>query len=225
MSRWTIRLPIRHRDQELVHVATDARVLGGEDTAVARAIALGAMVDGLRTAGELLDYLESIAADDRRRILDHARSVAGLEPIDEVEARERIAAAWSAGPAPPKCAIDGCNAWPAHPGGGLYFPDVRRWHCPQHEHLASAADLAPRGSGLVLSPSGVPIDVADVYVDVSREATERARREAREQERRLDAEERAAAERARRERAEWESPDEILPRAHSPAAAAVEDER
>jgi hypothetical protein len=59
VSDWTIRVPHRTREDSLVDVAGLARTLP-DDRAVARQLAINARLDGLRTAGELIDRLDGL---------------------------------------------------------------------------------------------------------------------------------------------------------------------
>lgn len=79
MSDWTISVPYQHRDEPLTVTAGFARHLpADDDREVARQIVLGAMVRGVRTAGELLDALSAMEPHGRRALLDEARAEVGL---------------------------------------------------------------------------------------------------------------------------------------------------
>ena len=89
MSRH-IEIPYKTRDEPLTVVAAHTRHLEGEDRAVSRALVLGAHLDGLRTAGELLDHVECLSRAQRRKMIDRARAELGLPSTEEVDANERI---------------------------------------------------------------------------------------------------------------------------------------
>ena len=89
---WSISIPHRHANDSLVEVAGLARHLDGDDRLVARAVALGARLDGLTTAGELLDHLEGLEPVERRALLDRARAEVGLESTIEIDWRQQFEA-------------------------------------------------------------------------------------------------------------------------------------
>jgi hypothetical protein len=64
--------------------------------------------------------------------------------------------------------------------GIFWSPNVRKWWCPAHEHLAEPGDLEPRRFEVKLSPIGVPIpaDPVEDARDRAREESERAQRRA-----------------------------------------------
>lgn len=100
----------------------------------------------------------------------------------------------------PSCAAEGCNAAPVRAStGAFYHPGVKRWHCDQHAHLAEPGDLEPRGSGLVLSPAGVPVefDPASDERDRAREESRRAQLKTEAETRAVEAAELRASNRAR----------------------------
>ena len=175
---WALHVPHRDRDEPLTAVAAHARHLDGDDRAVARRIAIAAQLDGMRSAGELIDHLAELSPGERRGILDRARAEVGLPSTAEVEAAQpkplevrRVNGASGF----PECAAAECTAAPMR-NGVFYTPNVKRWHCPAHEHLAEPGDLEPRGSGLMLSPSGTVIefDPAEVERTRQREVSRRA---------------------------------------------------
>ncbi len=143
---WSLHVAHRRRDDSLVDVAGLARTLPpGPERDVARELAVQARLDGLATAGQLIDRLEHADGAQRRRLLDRAREAAGLEPLAELEQQERIAAL-RARPEPfTSCAIPGCRNLPTVGPGNptLRDPHVRRWHCGEHEHLAQPGDMQP----------------------------------------------------------------------------------
>lgn len=202
MTCWQIHIPHRSRDESLVDVASHCRKLGQDDARVMRQIVFSAQIDrGLTSAGELIDHLNAMEPGERRALLDQAREECGFEAIATVEARERestVTLRTISGGGFPECAVDGCNAAPTRLGG-FYVPDVRRWHCEAHEHLAQPGDLEPRGSGIKLSPSGVPVpdDPAADAADRDREASRRAQLQAEAEIRAVDGAELAASNRLR----------------------------
>jgi hypothetical protein len=67
MSGWSIKLPYRSREDELLAVADACRALPKrDDRALARQIALRGVTSGLATAGELLDQLDPMSPAERR---------------------------------------------------------------------------------------------------------------------------------------------------------------
>ena len=86
---WTIEIPHRSRDESLVDTAANVRHLPADDRGVMREIVLGARLDGLRTAGELLDHVAGLEPHERRAMLDRARADCGLASTSEVDARRR----------------------------------------------------------------------------------------------------------------------------------------
>ena len=159
MSDWQVHVPYRSRDDSLVEVGSMARHLEGEDRLVARQLAMDCAIDGMATAGELLDHLEASGPEQRRLLLHRARVGAGLEPIEAIEARERVKAAQqrrSGGgiSAWQMCGGPTCNAVPLNEVGAPVAVDVRRWWCSEHAHLAAPGDMQPPGPGLRISESG-----------------------------------------------------------------------
>jgi hypothetical protein len=189
-------------------VAAHARELPPEERDVMRQIALSARLDGMYTAGELLDHLAGLEPHERRDLLDRARAEVGLEPTGTVDTRSTVNArlAVSDDPRVQSCHAAGCRQIPVDASGALRLVDVRRWHCPDHEHLARAGDMDPVPSPWKLSPAGVP--VPNVPDDDGREAaiaeSRRAELEALDQEAaagaaEMDSTESALADRMRRE--------------------------
>jgi hypothetical protein len=140
--------------------------------------------------GELLDHLEQLGPDGRRALLDAARERAGLPRIGEVERQESMAAAMRAG-APPlqRCAVADCATIPTN---GLGIPttlDIRRWHCPAHEHLALPGDMQPHGSGLRITEGGalVPVDADSEQRDAVAVESRQRQREAADADRAVEA--------------------------------------
>jgi hypothetical protein len=188
MSAWKIRLAIPSRDANLVAVARAARdIEDPEDRAVATTIADdAALYGGMRTAGELLDHLAQMTRPERRELHNRARVENGLPTVEDAiahqgfeQANEIARRRAAAGPIP-TCAV--CGRHPTGPGGmPEKVPPARRWHCPEHEHLAAPGDLqAPP----------LPVDMLFRHID-----PDEAEREQREDERRREEDRRRAEER------------------------------
>jgi hypothetical protein len=92
MSDWSLQIPYRSRSDPLTSVADAARELPtDEERAVVRQLVLGEIVGGsATTAGELLDKLEKASPEVRRKMLDDARTKAGLPTTGEVEFEARF---------------------------------------------------------------------------------------------------------------------------------------
>jgi hypothetical protein len=89
MSDWTIRIPYRRRCDDLVAIANLCRHLEGDERVVTRAVVLKARLEGLKTAGELLDALESAEPERRRALIDDARAELGLKSTAKIDADDR----------------------------------------------------------------------------------------------------------------------------------------
>jgi hypothetical protein len=122
---WQIQIPCRDRDDSIIDVAANARHLPDEEAKVALAIATDAMVDGVETAGQLLDKLGAMSQPERHELLNRARVDSGLDTVEDVVALQRFEQAnrvlrgrrRNTGPVPPE-------AQPYfQPGGGIAFPD------------------------------------------------------------------------------------------------------
>jgi hypothetical protein len=214
MTDWQIRLPYRYRDESYVDVASNARALEGDESQVVRQLVISARLDGVaETAGELLDYIDGLEPPERRELLDRARVDCGLPTTAEVDAhrqRPLIVRTTGAGGGFPNCADPDCNAVPMR--AGIFFdPGVARWWCDAHVDQAGAGDMEPVGSGIVLSPSGVPIPYSPAAdaADREREASDRARREKEAAIRAVEAAELAASKRARDEAHRQELPEHL----------------
>jgi hypothetical protein len=151
----------------------------------------------MRSAGELIDHLAELSPDERRGILDRARAEVGLPSTAEVEAAQPkplTVRTVNGGGGFTSCAAAECTASPTR-NGIFYSPDVRRWFCDQHAHLAQPGDLEPRRFEVRLSPSGVPIpdDPVEDERERQREASRRAQRQAQADDRSVEAAERAAS--------------------------------
>jgi hypothetical protein len=146
-------------------VASAARHLEGEDRKVARQLAMEAVIDdGLETAGELLDLLETSGPEQRRAILHRARAGAGLESLEAVEIRKSVEAANQAArlrgsrSSPwQMCGEPTCSEVPVNELGAPVAVDVKRWWwpaacapCPASRHAAALLgdkDQRERGFG------------------------------------------------------------------------------
>jgi predicted phage gp36 major capsid-like protein len=159
---WRLHVPHRAREDSLVDVAAAAVALEGEGRAVARVLAIQAHMDGLKTAGDLLDAIAAETPEQRRARLDRAREAAGLPASGRVDEARRLALVQAAGRRAAAaespwqvCAEPSCTAVPVNPVGGAPVPvDVRRWWCEVHRHLAAEGGMQPRPSRVRLAPSG-----------------------------------------------------------------------
>ena len=68
-----IRIPYRDRTDSLADLGDLARALPPEDCATVRGIVLEAATSGMTTAGQVLDALEAMTPDARRRLRDRAQ--------------------------------------------------------------------------------------------------------------------------------------------------------
>jgi hypothetical protein len=142
------------------------------------------------------DHLEQMTQPQRRELHNRARTENGLETIEDVEAHARFVAVnemarrRAAARPTPACAV--CGRPPTGPGGMPgEVPPARKWHCPEHEHLAEAGDMeAPL----------FPIDFATMTpIDPDEIAREQREDERRREEDRRRAEERELGGREARE--------------------------
>jgi hypothetical protein len=201
MASFTISIPHRSADESLVDVAAHARTLG-QDGPVIRELVISARLDGVATtAGQLIEHLEGLEPHERRAMLNAARKTLGLPTVEEIEAAQQPkplqVRTTGAGGSFPTCPAKGCGVSPTR-HGIFWSPDCRKWWCPAHEHLAEPGDLEPRGSGIKLSPVGVPVD-DDPAVDArdrAREASRRAQLEAQADDRAVEAAEARASKEA-----------------------------
>jgi hypothetical protein len=221
MSEWQIRIAHRSRDDSILDVADASRHLQGEDRQIARQLVLDAVIDGLSTAGELLDRLETADPASRRALLDRVRQDVGLRTTGEVEDQRRYDAASLAGRMRARanspyqlCHAPDCNAAPRDElTGAPAITDARKWWCPAHLDQAGPGDMEPRGSGIRISESGalVPVDEAAEEAEQAREESRRRQLEERLAERQPDVEAPRERDQARREQYERELPDELFP--------------
>ena len=186
---WQLHVPCRGRDDSLVEVGGFVRHLEGEHRLVARELAMYAATElGMSTAGELLDHLEASGPAERRELLDHARSRAGLDDTETVDGIRRARMASDAGRARAAanspwqlCHADGCNVQPMNSLGAPMMVSARRWFCDQHRHLAQPGDMEPPGPGVRISESGalVPIDEHEKAREAAKAESRRVELEAR----------------------------------------------
>jgi hypothetical protein len=167
VSTWQIQLPIRDRSESLSVTASSARHLPtDEDRQVCRQLVIGALMRGARTVDDFLTELEGLQPAQRRELLDEARGALGLDSTKDVEDLRRYELANTYGhrhaeqtSAWQLCGADDCNASPVSELGVPIASTVRKWHCVQHRHLATADDLRPLGPRLGYSPAGVIVDL------------------------------------------------------------------
>jgi hypothetical protein len=200
---WQISIPHQHRDESLIDTASHCRKLGQDDARVMRQIVLTALMDGVaKTAGELLDHLEGLAPGERRALLDQARVAAGLPDTEEVDFRRSIRhhiEKVHTDPSLQSCHGPDGSAVPTTPTGSWRAVNVRRWYCDEHRHLAAPNDMADLGSGIRLSPSGVPIPVSlDDQREQAAAESHRAQQQARHADRAVEAAVHAEHEQAKR---------------------------
>jgi hypothetical protein len=202
VSDYRIEIPHRARDESVVDVLCDdlRAIEDPESRAVTRAVLQEAAENGTRTVGQVIDGLEAMSQSERREVLDRARVELGLDTVAETIAHQRFVDANEAARRratrrrAPACPV--CGRTPTGVGGmPAEVPVVKRWHCPDHEHLAAPGDM---------DPPQLPVDMLMRYVD-----PDEVEREQREDERRLaehkrKLEERAAeAEAIRKARERW----------------------
>jgi hypothetical protein len=218
---WSIPIAYRSRDDSILDVADASRQLQGEDRLGARQLVLDAAIDGLSTAGELLDQLDAAEPAARRVLLDHARGAVGLPTTSEVEDQRRYEAASLAGRMRARatspyqlCHAPDCNAAPRdEPTGAPAVTDARKWWCPAHLDQGGPGDMEPRGSGIRVSESGalVPVDEGAEEADQAREESRRRQLGERLAERQPDVQAGRERDQARREQYQRELPNELFP--------------
>jgi hypothetical protein len=129
-------------------------------------------------------------------VLNHARKTIGLPTVEEVEAAQPnpLQVRRVNGGAFPSCGAAGCTAAPMR-ASIFYHPNARKWWCDQHIDQAEPGDLEPPGSGIKLSPVGVPIpdDPAEDARDRAREESRAAQLKARAETRAVEAAEARAS--------------------------------
>jgi hypothetical protein len=199
-----IAIPYQSREQTITEAlaAGVERALEGEERDVATWLLLQAKQE---TMGQLLDHVESLDEDGRRRLLDKARTAAGLDTVDDAEAHRRFEMANAALPpgrdAEGKvfqgCAAKNCNAFPQDELGIPTPVADRVWWCGRHKDQAGAEDHLPPEVRYVLDPATMsPRAVGAERERLLEEDRERERKAAeREQLRREEAERLANLER------------------------------
>jgi hypothetical protein len=188
MSDDVIRVPFRARGDSLADMAEAAQALpAGTDRDVARGLVLEAAESGMSTAGQVLDALEGMTVDARRRLLDRARARADVPtttqaaaaaarrvsaPMINEDARDEIGRALQV------CAEVGCKVFPIDPVTGGHVPHAAKvWWCAAHKHLAAPGDLEPWVQRIEFAPGGglqFPDEVAHDIEVAEREAERRA---------------------------------------------------
>jgi hypothetical protein len=177
-----IRVPYRDRDDSLADLGDLARAMPAEDRAVVRGLVLEAAESGMSTAGQVIDALEGMSVDERRRLRDRARERAGMP----AEAAARNVSAPLIPDAPPRdaagcaiqiCAAKSCGTYPVSPYGATVPVNARRWWCEQHR-AGHEDDMEPwTGARIALGPSGFAlIDVDEVERESANEARAAKRR-------------------------------------------------
>ena len=205
MSSWQISIPFAQRSEPLSVTAGRCRETRlGQEAPVMQELVLQARLDGLaETAGGLLDALEGMSAQQRRALIDKARAELGLGSTEMVDVGRRIQSATRPF-ALTKCAASGCTAVPVGAGGVFLAPNVQRWWCERHRHLAEPGDDRPRRLPIRRAPSGALIpDDGDEKREAAAAATRRAEVAARDAEAQAEAvalERHAQARRAQIER-------------------------
>ena len=186
---WEIRVPHRGRDESLIDTASNCRHLPEGERDVSREIVIGAMTDGVRTAGDLLDRLDSLEPAQRRQLLDHARQECGLA----VDRRRRRSGACGDGIAGRRSGRESVPA-AALPRQDPSWPRVQRdrhdrlrrprlrptrgWFCAAHADQARPGDLDPLPCPYKYAESGAIVEVDPAEIAREQAAAEsRARQE------------------------------------------------
>jgi hypothetical protein len=143
-----------------------ARSLPTDDArATARQIVIALAADGVDTVGAALAHLEAASPAERRRMLEDARTAAGLpstaqvdrqraaahrvEPIEDEPERDELGASYQV------CHEPGCRAFPVDPATGApQRSRAKRWRCSVHA-AGHEDDLRPWTSPIVIGPSGL----------------------------------------------------------------------
>jgi hypothetical protein len=195
---WKLAIPYRDRGEPLDAQALDElpRALAGEDRDVARHVLLAARLAGAETLGDALDKLETASPAERRRTLDRAREAVGLESTTAIEKRRALIEATRWPPDPPSpsgphrdehgravllCSAAGCENLSRDSRGYPAEVNVRRFWCPDHEHLAEPGDSEPYVELVCPDPAtGLPMmrpEAQAHYQQVYAKEAERHRRE------------------------------------------------
>ena len=149
-----VRIPYRDRSQPLDGEALSLpdALPDARERRIATQILCDAMATGMRTVGDVIRTFERASPDERRQIVDRARTAAGMETIGREEAgrafERRLAAPQeaprdSAGQTAAICSVDGCHGYLPHPNlpGEIALTSARRWTCEKH---ADQGDFAVR---------------------------------------------------------------------------------
>jgi hypothetical protein len=139
-----------------------------EDQATARELAVYAMTNSnAETIGDVIGMVERATPTQRRALLNKCRTEAGLDTVEEVERRARFEAfqkELADRPVRPTPTCPACGRYPTDPGGmpSANIAPVRRWWCPEHEHLAEPGDMdapaLPITAGMQLLPDEAEIE-------------------------------------------------------------------
>jgi hypothetical protein len=146
---------------------------GEEQRAIFRQIAFDTLFEGgiETTAGDVLARIENASVEQRREIVDKARTSAGLETIAEIEKRRELVEAtrWPPPPPPPsgpqrdeygrailECAAEDCSEVARDPSGFPTLSNATRFWCPKHRHLAEPGDDEPFRDWVRLDAAGRP---------------------------------------------------------------------
>jgi hypothetical protein len=157
-----------------------------------RELVIRARLDGLATtAGELLDALQAMAPAARRQLLDQARDAVGLESIEDLERARAPAGIRRVNVANglQQCHHDGCSTIPTDEYGAWCRVNCRAWYCPEHR-AGHDDDMRDLGFGLRYSENGVlvPDDPAADARAAAEAESRRRQQEARQADRRPEAE-------------------------------------
>jgi hypothetical protein len=140
-------------------------------------------------AGQVLDALEGMSVDARRRLLDRARARADVPTTAQVSAARarKVRAPIVYDVAPPRdmigralmvCAQPGCKTFPVDPVTGAHAPHpAKRWWCDMHR-AGHEADMEPWQSRIVIGPGGALIDLDEQEREAAIQAREAERRAA-----------------------------------------------
>jgi hypothetical protein len=92
MSDWAIRIPYRDPDEPLCAKSIEelpAALEDPDDRRVCRTLLAASHKVGLKTIGEVLQGVEELPLDKRRRLLDGLRRRAGLKTASEIDSQHR----------------------------------------------------------------------------------------------------------------------------------------
>jgi hypothetical protein len=149
-----------------------------------------------------------MAPAERRALLDAARAEVGLRPTGAVDTRWEIRRV-NVQHSLQACHAPECSDVPLTQTGSWRAVNVRRWFCPQHEHLAEPGDMDDLGSGVKLSESGVLVPSGPDDSGQAAEESRRRRQQDRQADRAADLAEHEAHEAGKRAQLRAESPEHI----------------